>query len=44
MTDDELEAIAREASQARRDLGIKYKDVTPQPLRDFIYDVNNNRY
>ena len=44
MTNDELEAIAREASQARRDLGVKYKDVTPQPLRDYIYDRNLEVY
>jgi hypothetical protein len=28
----------------RRDLGIKYKDMTPQPLRDYIYEINQGRY
>jgi len=28
----------------RRDLVIKYKDLTPQPLRDYIYEVNLERY
>lgn len=30
--------------QARRDLGVKYKDLTPQPLRDYIYELNMGRY
>ncbi len=30
--------------QARRDLGIEYKDATPEALRDYIYQVNINRY
>jgi hypothetical protein len=28
----------------RRDLGVKYKDATPQPLRNYIYEVNQARY
>ena len=44
MTNAELEKLAKEASQARRDLGVKYKDVTPSPLKDYIYDVNKARY
>lgn len=39
-----LEQTAREMSQARRDLGAKYKDKTPEPLRDYIYDANQTRY
>lgn len=31
-------------NQARRDLGIQYKDATPQPLREFIYHLNRERY
>ncbi|RJX39277.1 cell wall-binding protein [Paenibacillus pinisoli] len=31
-------------NQARRDVGVKYKDVTPGPLRDYIYAVNKERY
>lgn len=31
-------------NQARRDLGIQYKDATPQPLREYIYHVNRERY
>ena len=44
MSDTDIEKLAREASQARRDLGVKYKDVTPQPLRDYIYYLNTKRY
>lgn len=44
MTQDELRDLAEEANQARRQLGIEYKDLTPGPLRDFIYDVNQSRY
>ncbi len=36
--------LAYEANEARRQLGVKYKNATPGPLRDFIYDVNNDRY
>jgi hypothetical protein len=38
------EVVARMLYQMRRDLGIKYKDMTPQPLRDYIYEFNINRY
>ena len=38
------EEIARAMWQARRDLGVKYKDLTPKPLKDFIYHVNQGRY
>lgn len=38
------EEVARTLNQARRDLGIKYKDMTPQPLRDYIYEINIGRY
>ena len=38
------EQVARTLNQARRDLGIKYKNATPQPLRDYIYEVNMERY
>ena len=37
------EQVARTLNQAR-DLGIKYKNATPQPLRDYIYEVNMRRY
>ena len=36
--------MARTLNQARRDLGIKYKDMTPQSLRDYIYEINMGRY
>ena len=32
------EQVARTLNQARRDLGIKYKNATPQPLRDYPED------
>lgn len=38
------EQVARTLNQARRDLGVKYKNATPQPLRDYIYEVNLTRY
>jgi hypothetical protein len=38
------ESIAKQLHQARRDIGEKYKNVTPAPLRDYIYDVNTTRY
>jgi len=38
------EQVARTLNQARRDLGIKYKNATPQPLRNYIYEVNMERY
>lgn len=36
--------IAQSMHQARRDLGVEYKDITPKPLRDYIYEVNTERY
>lgn len=36
--------IAQILNKERRNLGIKYKDLTPQPLRDYIYKVNIERY
>lgn len=41
---DQLEALAREANQARRDLGVQYKNLTPAPLLDYIKEVNMGRY
>ena len=43
-TPDQLEALAREANQARRELGVQYKNLTPAPLLDYIKDVNMQRY
>jgi hypothetical protein len=40
----DLKVLAEEANAARRQLGVEYKNVTPEPLRDFIYDVNKARY
>lgn len=31
--------VAEKLNQARRALGVKYKDMTPQPLRDYIYEI-----
>lgn len=36
--------IAYEMWKARRNLGIKYKNMTPALLRDYIYYVNTERY
>ncbi|MDH2433318.1 RHS repeat-associated core domain-containing protein [Pokkaliibacter sp. MBI-7] len=44
MTKAELKQLAIEANEARRALGVKYKNATPEPLRDFIYEVNKERY
>jgi RHS repeat-associated protein len=38
------EEIARALHQARRDIGVKYKDLTPEPLRSTIYDRNIAKY
>lgn len=43
MTDSELKHIDYEAVSARRSLGVKYKDMTDEPLRDYIYHVNIKR-
>jgi len=36
--------IAETVSWLRRDLGERYKDMTPAPLREYIYHVNRKRY
>jgi len=36
--------VAMTMHKARRDLGVKYKDLTPQELREYIYEVNKKRY
>jgi len=38
------EDIARKMWERRREIGVKYKNITPEPLRDFIYEVNKGRY
>jgi hypothetical protein len=38
------EEIARKMWARRREIGVKYKNVTPEPLRDYIYEVNKGRY
>lgn len=37
-------SLAETAHNARRQLGIEYKNLTPEPLRDYIYEVNLKRY
>ncbi|PXV84108.1 hypothetical protein C8E03_1361, partial [Lachnotalea glycerini] len=37
-------SIAKSMYQVRRDLGVKYKDLTPELLRKYIYEVNEARY
>ena len=44
MTQDELRSLATDANEARRQLGVEFKDLTPGPLRDYIYELNQNRY
>ncbi len=38
------QATAEAMWTRRREIGVKYKDMTPAPLRDFIYAVNQERY
>ena len=38
------EEIARALHQRRIDIGKQYKELTPQPLREFIFEVNMGRY
>jgi hypothetical protein len=38
------EVIAETMWTRRREIGVKYKNVTPKPLRDYIYEVNTSRY
>jgi hypothetical protein len=38
------ETIARKMWARRREIGVKYKDMTPAPLRDYIYALNIKRY
>jgi hypothetical protein len=37
-------SIAELMYQARRDLGVKYKDLTPELLKKYIYEINEARY
>jgi hypothetical protein len=37
-------ALAEAANNARRQLGVEYKNLTPEPLRDYIYEINLKRY
>lgn len=39
-----VEQVARTLWQARRDIGQRYKDATPEALRHFIYEINQGRY
>ena len=43
-SDQALEQIAKQLWQERRDLGVQYKHMTPEPLRDYIYEMNIQRY
>jgi hypothetical protein len=38
------ETITRKMWELRREIGVKYKNMTPQPLRDYIYETNIGRY
>jgi hypothetical protein len=38
------EEIARIMQQTRRDLGVKYKDLSAGLLKEYIYEVNKGRY
>jgi hypothetical protein len=38
------EEVARKMWERRREIGVKYKNLTPKPLRDYIYELNSERY
>ena len=38
------ETVAKKMWERRREIGVKYKNLTPRPLRDFIYELNLGRY
>jgi hypothetical protein len=38
------EEVARTLHQARRDIGVQFKNATPDDLRDWIYRFNTKRY
>ena len=38
------EVTARKMWARRREIGVKYKSMTPEPLRDYIFDLNLKRY
>lgn len=44
ISEAEIEKIARKAHSLRREIGIKYKDITPQELRERIYARNLRKY
>lgn len=44
ITEEEIENVARQAHSLRREIGIKYKDITPEPSRDRIYARNLKKY
>lgn len=44
MTEEEIERIARQAHSLRHQIGLKYKELTPQQERDCIYARNLKRY
>ncbi|MEG3909633.1 hypothetical protein QT979_17385 [Microcoleus sp. w2-18bC1] len=44
ITEEEMEKVARQAHSLRREIGIKYKDLTPEPSRDRIYARNLKKY
>ena len=39
-----LEAAARYIAEKRINLSAEYKHMTPEPLRDYIFEVNRSRY
>jgi hypothetical protein len=36
--------VAKRVSQLRREIGVKYKDMTPPDLLEYIYKFNESRY
>lgn len=40
----DAEEIARRMHRERRDVGIRYKGATPEPLLEYIYELNRDRY
>lgn len=44
MSEEELEKLAREMNKERRDIGIRFKNATPEFLRKSIYERNMKKY
>lgn len=44
LTDKEMESLARKMSAERREIGIKYKKASPEPIQNLIFSRNQDKY